>query len=162
MAFRQELLDALIHTVVDARLCVKEDHWDAPAQKKSAQVFENLARHLAQAVEIRMRGEQAQVFMEIDEIPQQDYVQWLRQPFPRLFIQMDKPIEFRDDQDTLETHREPRTALVRAVLLLEYPRDERPTKIPLNVEVRRAEIERIFQVHFSLYDRETLVNAVSP
>jgi hypothetical protein len=107
-----------------------------------------------------MQGEQAQVFMEIDEIPQQDFLQWLRQPFPQLIIQMDKLIEFREYQGTLETHREPYTALVPAVLLLEYPRDERPTKIQVNIEVQRHEIERTFQAHFLMYERETLTNRV--
>jgi hypothetical protein len=159
MAFRADLIQGLLEAVVHEQ---RMKQLGLSTNPNSEGVFFFLANHLQQAVDIRMRGEQAQVFMEIDEIPQQDYVQWLRQPFPRLFIQMDKLIEFREYQGTLETHREPYTALVQAVLLLEYPRDERPTKIQVKIEVQRHEIERIFQAHFLMYERETLANTVLP
>ena len=82
----------------------------------------DLAKHLQQARDIRMRGEQAQIFMEIPEIPQQDYVQWLRQLFPRIFMHFDQPVIFHNYIGSLDLS-EGRTATydqrMRGVLMLE-------------------------------------------
>jgi hypothetical protein len=111
-----------------------------------------------------MRADQAQLFMEIPEMPQQDYVQWLRQPFPRIFIHFDQAITFRNylgSIDLDEGRTEPYEQKVRAVLMLECPRDKIPENIKFNVEVQMHEIERVFQVHFFLHDKHTLASTDS-
>jgi len=134
------------------------------AETDHSHIFYYLTAHLSRAVDIRMRAEQAQIFLEIPEIPQQDYVQWLRQPFPRIFVHFDQAMTFRNYIGSLDLdagRTEPYEQKVRAVLILECPRDKLPSTVKFNVEVQLHEIERVFQVHFFLHDKHTLASTDS-
>jgi hypothetical protein len=57
-------------------------------------VFGQVTKHMRRAQIIRMGGDQAQVFMDTPAQEGQDYIQWLRLPFLRTYIQFDQPVVF--------------------------------------------------------------------
>lgn len=58
-------------------------------------VYEEIAGRCAQSVVIRLRGDQAQVFLDTPRIAGQDYARWLRLPFPSIYIGLESPLVFR-------------------------------------------------------------------
>lgn len=65
-----------------------------PAVRFEINVFEHLARRLRTATTVRLRGDQAQVFLDTPAVEGQDYVKWLRLPYPAMFIALEAPLRF--------------------------------------------------------------------
>lgn len=63
-------------------------------QRYSVGLFAQLATDMQTATTIRLRGEQAQVFLDTPSLGGQDYVSWLRLPFSAVYVQLDAPIQF--------------------------------------------------------------------
>jgi hypothetical protein len=68
MAFQRELIEGLLREVAAAQILLKMGRGDQ-SDVGHSRIFYYLTAHLTRAVDIRMRAEQAQVFMDIPEIP---------------------------------------------------------------------------------------------
>lgn len=65
-----------------------------PEQRYEHSLFGNLARVMSNSRIIKMRSEQADVFLNTPAETGQDYVRWLRLPYPSLYVQFDPPFKF--------------------------------------------------------------------
>lgn len=66
-----------------------------PHVRYEMNLFSRFAELLRGATTIRLRGDQAQVFLETPADEGQDYVKWLRMPYPCLYIALEAPLMFK-------------------------------------------------------------------
>jgi len=85
----------------------------------------NLYSKMKDAVEIRLKGEQAQVFIETPVLEGQDYLTWLRMPFKTTFLSIvDQPFLFKNLNDldgAFEVTRKAfeSTSMIKGILIIE-------------------------------------------
>jgi hypothetical protein len=82
MSYREEFLTL-----------VKQQIGLAP-QNAAARNFYRIGQLMEEATIIRMRGDQSAVFLDTPVDPGQDWLTWLRLPFPRIYIQPETPLIF--------------------------------------------------------------------
>lgn len=64
------------------------------AYQERVAVLDEISGRLARAVTVRLRGDQAQVFLDTPRVEGQDYATWLRLPYPSLFVAPESPLQF--------------------------------------------------------------------
>ena len=91
-------------------------------------LFAQMAGRIKDATVIRLRGEQAQVFLDLPPVDEekepQNYVEWLRLPFPSIYIELESPLLFKDDAGELlwsQEGNDPSRVPIRGIVMVERP-----------------------------------------
>jgi hypothetical protein len=121
----------------------KEYQKTADEVRDGLRPFVLITSYMRRAKIVRLRADQAQVFLDTPETDGQDYVKWLRLPFPALYLHIDGRMVFDEyaagidadiafarsagdvgEVDRLETIKREGNPDVKGVLLYEVPADQ--------------------------------------
>lgn len=91
MGFYSDFIETVQHELAADQRRDPDD-----ARRLQMVTFSQIASHLQRAKIVRLRGEQAQLFLDTPPVEGQDYVQWLRLPFDRVYLHFDPPMRFTD------------------------------------------------------------------
>ena len=100
MGFREDYVaNAMAMTIKDGTFAnvvekIKENENALVAPVNESEFCMFVAICLEHAKIVKMRSEQAEVFLGLDSVPDQDRVQWLRMPFDSLYIDLSRSIVF--------------------------------------------------------------------
>jgi hypothetical protein len=96
MSFMQEFIETVR---LNTQAFEANGHRILPAQEYPRHaleiaMFDGLCQTMADSTIIRLRGDQSEIFLETPIDEHQDFIQWLRLPYPNIYIQLEQPFRF--------------------------------------------------------------------